>query len=308
LSALLAAVAAGYGVFLAYTALVLGWRGVGLGAPVRASVDGASGPTGRVVAWRHRWPRRAREWLTQAGLGEVRPVEFGVVIATLFVAGVAGGFLLFGGAVPAVVLGTFAATFPVASYRRRRAVRRQRAQECWPRLIDEIRILTSSAGRSIPQALFEVGRAGPAELRPAFDAGQREWLLSTDFARTVAVLKDQLADPTADAACETLLIAHELGGTDLDHRLTDLADDRRADTQGRKDALAKQAGVRFARKFVLVVPIGMAVVGLSVGTGRAAYETPLGQVVVVVALGLVVGCWVWAGQIMRLPDERRVLR
>ena len=308
MSALLAAVVAGYGVFLAYTAVVFGWRGVGLGTAPGAPAVPGPGSAGRHEARRHRWQGRAGDWLTQAGLGEVRPIEFGVVIATLFVAGAAGGLLLFGAPVPAVVVGTFAATFPVASYRRRRTVRRQRAQECWPRLIDEIRILTSSAGRSIPQALLEVGRTGPVELRPAFAAGQREWLLSTDFARTVAVLEDQLADPTADAACETLLIAHELGGTDLDRRLTDLADDRRADTQGRKDAMAKQAGVRFARKFVLVVPIGMAVVGLSVGTGRAAYETPLGQMVVVVALGLVVGCWMWAGQIMRLPDERRVLR
>ncbi len=175
-------------------------------------------------------------------------------------------------------------------------------------MIDEIRILTGSAGRSIPQALFEVGRDGTAELRSAFAAAHREWLLSTDFARTSSVLEDQLADPAADATCETLLIAHELGGTDLDRRLDDLAADRRADIQDRKDALAKQAGVRFARRFVLIVPIGMAFVGLSVGTGRAAYETPGGQVVVVVALGLIVVCWLWAGRIMRLPDEQRVLR
>ncbi len=80
------------------------------------------------------------------------------------------------------------------------------------------------------------------------------------------------------------------------------------DVQGRKDALAKQAGVRFARRFVLIVPLGMALVGLSVGNGRAAYETPAGQVVVVVALAMIVVCWLWAGRIMRLPDEQRVFR
>ena len=66
-------------------------------------------------------------------------------------------------------------------------------------MIEEIRILTGSRGRSIPQALFEVGRRGPVELRPAFAAAQREWLLSTDFDRTLKVLKDRLADPTAPA-------------------------------------------------------------------------------------------------------------
>ncbi|MGV3758680.1 MAG: type II secretion system F family protein, partial [Actinomycetota bacterium] len=174
------------------------------------------------------------------------------------------------------------------------------------RLLEELRLLTSSLGRSVPQALVEVGRRAPEELRPAFAAAEREWLLSTDFTRTVAVLKARLADPTADAACETLLVAHEVGGSDLDQRLAALIEDRVQDAQGRKDARAKQAGARFARRFVLVVPAGMALAGMSIGTGRAAYQTPTGQVLVVAAIGMVVACWIWAGRIMALPEERRV--
>jgi tight adherence protein B len=173
-------------------------------------------------------------------------------------------------------------------------------------MIEELRILTGSVGRSIPQALFEVGEAGPEELRPAFAAAHREWRLTTDFERTLAVLRDRLADPTCDATCETLLIAHELGGTDVDRRLADLAEDRRQDVRYRKDARARQAGVRFARRFVLLVPLGMAAAGLSVGNGRTAYQTPLGQVAVLVALGMVAACWMWAGRILRLPEEERV--
>ena len=177
-------------------------------------------------------------------------------------------------------------------------------------MIEEIRILTGSLGRSIPQALFEVGRRGPDELRPAFDAAHREWLLSTDFARTLDVLKDRLADPTADATCETLLVAHELGGADLDRRLAALAEDRVADTQGRKDARAKQAGVRFARRFVLIVPVGHGP-RRDVGRQRAGRPTgaPLGQIAVVVAARH--GCWragSGPGAIMRLPDEERVFQ
>jgi tight adherence protein B len=300
---LLLALVAGIGAYLLFTAVAFRWTGLGPGPARRV---GALGDRVRGSATVGHRP--AREWLIQAGLGEVRPVEFAMAVAVLFMAGAAGGALLFGGVVPAFMIGAFAATLPVATYRRRRAVRRQRARDAWPRMIDEIRILTGSAGRSIPQALFEVGLSGPDDLRPAFAAAHREWLLSTDFGRTIVVLKEQLADPTADAACETLLIAHDLGGTDLSRRLEDLAADRRADTQGRKDAQARQAGVRFARRFVLVVPIGMAVVGLSVGTGRAAYETPMGQLLVTIAILVIVGCWVWAGHIMRLPDEERVLR
>lgn len=294
MGAALAGVAA-MGTFYLFTACSLRWRGLGFGPSV----------TDRALRTRR---RDARAWLAQAGLGDVALAEFAAVVAALFVGGALVGYLLFGGVVAPLVLAGFAATLPVASYRQRRRARNEKAQEAWPRLIEEIRILTSSAGRSIPQALFEVGRRGPVELRPAFAAAEREWLLSTDFTRTLDVLKARLADPTADATCETLLIAHELGGTDLDRRLDALAADRRRDTHDRKDARAKQAGARFARRFVLIVPLGMAVAGMSVGNGREAYQTPGGQLVVVVALALVLACWLWAGRVMRLPDEERVFQ
>jgi tight adherence protein B len=288
----------------------------GSAAPLLAA---AAAATGAHLLWTRDQPPRPRprptparlrraidDWFAQAGLGEVGPAEFAGVMGVLFVAAFAAALAAFGGPLPALAAGTFAATFPAASYRRRRAARMDTARDAWPRMIEEVRILTGSLGRSIPQALFEVGRRGPTELRPAFDAAHREWLLSTDFARTLRVLKDRLADPTADATCETLLIAHDLGGADLDRRLAALAEDRTIDAQGRKDARARQAGVRFARRFVLLVPAGMALAGMSVGDGRAAYGTPLGQVLVVAGIALTAACWLWAGAIMRLPDEQRV--
>lgn len=264
----------------------------------------------RPIAASARWSvgrrRRQRDWLVQAGLGDVPLRELSAVIAGLAVMAGLLSFAVFGGLLPALAAAAFATSFPPASYRARRSARRAAAMDAWPRLLEELRILTSSLGRSIPQALFEVGRHAPEELQPAFAAAHREWLLSTDFVRTVAVLKARLADPTADAVCETLLVAHEVGGTDLDRRLEALIDDRVQDTQGRKDARAKQAGARFARRFVLIVPAGMALAGMSVGTGREAYQTATGQLLVVAAIALVVVCWVWAGRIMVLPEEQRV--
>lgn len=287
---LLLALCAAAGVHLLYSELVLGQRG--LRAPAALRDRGRSS--------------RRRDWLVQAGLAEIPLREVAALIAVLAVAGGAAAYAVFGGLLPALVTAGFAGTFPVAAYRARRSAQRASAMDAWPRLLEELRLLTSSLGRSIPQALFEVGQRAPAELQPAFAAAHREWLLSTDFARTVRVLKAALADPTADAACETLLVAHELGGADLDRRLEALIDDRLQDAQGRKDARAKQAGARFARRFVLVVPAGMGLAGMSVGTGRAAYQTAMGQTLVVVAIVLVIGCWVWAGRIMQLPEEQRV--
>jgi tight adherence protein B len=287
--AVIAAVAA-TGVYLLYTELGLGRRGLRRSpSPIRT-----------------RGRRVGREWLVQAGLVDVRMGEFLGVMAALFVGGAALGFAIFGGPVPALAIGGFAGSFPAASSKARRTARRATAQDAWPRMLEEIRIQTSALGRSIPQALFEVGRRAPVELQSAFEAAHREWLISTDFERTLVVLKAHLADPTADATCETLLIAHDLGGSDLERRLEALIEDRVLDTQGRKDARAKQAGVRFARRFVLLVPLGMAVAGMSVGTGRDAYQTAQGQALVVAAVSMVVACWLWAGRLMKLPEEERV--
>jgi tight adherence protein B len=287
----LVALCAAAGTYYLYTAVVLGWRGLRLGPPVARPA---------------RRRRRASDRLVQAGIGDVSVRQFATVTGMLAALGAVAGLAMFGGAIPALVLALCAAAAPLASYRVRRQRLRATAQEAWPRLIEEIRIRTSGLGRSVPQALFEAGERAPGSLRPAFAAAQREWVLSTDFERTVAVLKDGLADPTADAACETLLVAHEIGGSDLDRRLEALIEDRVIDVQGRKDARSRQAGVRFARRFVLLVPLGMALVGMSVGNGRAAYATPWGQTMVVVGIASVVACWVWAGRLLRLPEEQRV--
>ena len=285
------ALCAAVGTHYVYTALVLGWRGLRPGPRAPRPV---------------RRRRRASDWLVQAGLGDVSERQFVVVTLALAALGAVAGVALFGGALPALMLAACVGAAPFASYRVRRQQLRATAQEAWPRLIEEIRIRTAALGRSVPQALFEAGERAPASLRPAFAAAQREWALSTDFERTVSVLKAGLADPTADAACETLLVAHEVGGSDLDRRLEALIEDRVIDVQGRKDARSKQAGVRFARRFVLLVPLGMALVGMSVGNGRAAYATPWGQTMVVIGIASVAACWVWAGRLLRLPEEQRV--
>ena len=231
LSAFLLAVMAGYGTYLVYTALVLGFRGLGPGS-------------GRLAGAPSRRPRLA-DFLVQAGLERVRVGEFLAVEVVLFTVASAAGYLVYGGVWASLAVGLVAAGIPIASARSRRRARRDLARETWPRMLEEIRLQVVSLGRSIPQALLAVGLRGPEEMRPAFAAAQREWLISTDLDRTLDVLKGQLADPTADAVCETLLIAHEVGGTDVDQRLRALIDDRIMDLQGRKDAKAKQAGVRF---------------------------------------------------------------
>ena len=275
-----------------YTAVSLGWTGFGIGPKVKAP-----SPRSRFDV---------NTWLIQAGLEKINIKEFVLVISALVAGASLLAYAIFGSTLIAGVVAFLAASFPVAGYRSRGKQRRQKALEAWPQIIEEVRMQTCSMGRSIPQALFGVGSRCADELKPAFEAAQREWLLTTDLHSTLSVLKDLLADATADVACETLLVAHELGSTDLDRRLETLAEDRRQEVQGRKDARSRQAGARFARLFVLFVPLGMALAGMSIGEGREAYRSPTGQLVVLIAIFLIVSCWVWAGRVMKLPEPKRI--
>ncbi len=280
--------AGAWGVLLIYTRIAFGHRGLLVGQ--------------RRLRRTGRW----NDWLTQAGLEGMNWRDFALACSLLFVIGTGLTYAVFAGWVPALLGGLFASAAPPAAYRHRRRNRLADAQQAWPRMIEEIRVLIGSSGASIPQALFDVGRRSPEALRGAFGRAHREWLLSTDFERAVSTLKDALAHPTADVALETLLAAYQVGGVDLDPRLADLAEDRMAELQGRKDARARQAGARFARAFVVVVPLGMALMGLSIGNGRASFRTTGGQTAVVVGLLVMVGCWLWAGRLMTLPDRQRV--
>jgi tight adherence protein B len=286
------ALVAGYGVYLLYTAVVLRWRGIGVAPGMDA----------------HRQAGRSwTTWLAQAGIVGARPAEVVAVMAAVAAAAFVVGWSVFGAAAPAAAIGGVGGLAPVGVYRARRAGLRRAARQAWPRLIEDVRVQTGSLGRSIPNALLDAGRRAPVpSMRTVFEAAHREWLLSTDLERTVTAIKTGLGDATADTTCETLLVAHEVGGTDLDRRLAALADDRAADLESRKDAEARQAGARFARWFVLIVPAGMALVGLSIGDGRAAYRSSTGQLAVLAAVAITAACWAWASAIMRLPDEDRV--
>jgi tight adherence protein B len=245
-------------------------------------------------------PRRARSMAAVASLLRAARLPLGaVVIGTLV------GALAIGGPI-SLAVGALTGGCSLLGRRSVDAARRDQARRLWPALLEEVRVLTESGGRSIPRALLEAGSRVPPPSSAAFAAARQAWRVSADFERTMATLKEQLAEASTDLVVETLLVAQQLGGADVGRRLARLAEDRRRDLAARDLAVAKLAGARFARRFVVIVPVGMAVAGQAVGTGRGAFATPGGQAVALLAAALVALCWLWAGALLRLPDEPRV--
>ena len=269
------------------------------------SPDAAPGVSERsrsLLAWMR---TKVQSWLTRSGLHDTTPERF--VLLSMLTGSAAGCLTWFvlEAPVPAVAVGLACATLPATLLRRRAARSMDAALDWWPRMIDEVRVRVGSAGQPIPQAFWAAGMEGPEAYRPAFAAARREWALSIDFASSLAVLKEMLADPTADVVCETVLVIHEVGG-DLDPVLEALGVDRRTDLRHRREAESRSAGARLARWFVLLVPAGMAFAGLNLGEGRDAYDSPAAQLATTIAVIMVAACWWWAARIMRVPAQRRV--
>ncbi len=247
--------------------------------------------------------RRAEPTAPRATAPLLRDALAGAAAA---IVGWVGAWTLFGGVVAPALVAVLGAAIPPCAAAQRRRRRAAGTWQAWPRLLAEIRILVAHRGQSIPAALFAAGMHAPDGMRHAFSEAARTWSLSTDFEVSLRVLKTSLADPTADAVCETLLAAHQIGGVRIDARLRALAEAAQAEVAARSDARAKQAGARFARSFVASVPAFMAVIGLSIGRGRQAYESSNGQLLVALSVLAVAGCWLWAGRIMAIPARKRV--
>lgn len=203
--------------------------------------------------------------------------------------------------VPSLVV----ATLPKAYFVRKRAQRLARVQEAWP---DGLRDILSSvrSGASLPTAIENLAAFGPEPLREAFQ-GFDVYSRSLGVVSALELVKDDIADPTADRIIEVLILAYERGGSVVPEILTDLAEATTRDLwtleQVRTEALEQKINSRVV--FVLPWLVLVAMTARS-GAFRDFYSTPAG--LLVVAIGGVmslIGVAV-ASRLGAQPSEPRV--
>lgn len=179
--------------------------------------------------------------------------------------------------VPAVVV----ATMPRAYFARKRSLRVARVQESWP---DGLRDILSSvrSGASLPTAIENVALFGPEPLREAFQ-GFDVYSRSLGVVPALEMVKDDVADPTADRVVEVLILAYERGGTMVPEILEDLAEATTRDLwtmeQVRTEALEQKINSRAV--FVLPWIVLVAMTARS-GAFRDFYSSPPGLLVVLI--------------------------
>jgi len=226
-----------------------------------------------------------REWRPRRPVRESLPgldVSTFQFWATVIGAGVLSYLVVFaltGLVVVALVPALVVATLPKAYFTRKRSQRLGRVQEAWP---DGLRDLLSSvrSGASLPTAIENLATFGPEPLRHAFQ-GFDVYSRSLGVVKALEMVKDDIADPTADRIIEVLILAYERGGSVVPEILEDLAEATTRDLwtleQVRTEALEQKINSRVV--FVLPWLVLVAMTARS-GAFRDFYSTPAGLLVV----------------------------
>lgn len=248
---------------------------------------------------------RAQDWLNQAG-ADVTPFQFfAVSIGTAL--GVAVIMQILTRVVPLTLVAAGLALWIPRSFYSRRRNRIARARiTAWP---DALRDLVAhlKSSMSVHMALNELGRSGPAALRPYFN--RYTGLAATLDQRTaLEIVREELADPVSDRVIEIVLVAFEQGSTVVIDILADLADDTAGDIALGEEIQTAQLEVRLEARSAAVLPFLVLIMMVATSNDYASfYRSSAGWLVI--AIG---GLFCMAGlytinRLGRVPTEQRIL-
>jgi tight adherence protein B len=202
-------------------------------------------------------------------------------------------------------LGALAGLLPAGIAKNRRQIRRRTFRAEWP---DAIASLVSAirAGMSLPEACTSLASRGPLHLRDGFSSFASSYRATGSLETGLARLREDLADPVADRVVVALLLAHEVGGTDLIRILKAIGNFVRDDLRTRKEIEARWSWTVTAARVAAAAPWVILALMATRPEAANAYNTTTGMIVLGVgALATVLGyrLMLRAG---RLPDEPRL--
>jgi tight adherence protein B len=253
------------------------------------------------------WSERRTDLLRQAGVRGVTSLQLLALQAVAAVVLVAAVLAATGTASIAGCFAVFGFLGPLTLVRRVRRRRMVDLRELWPEVVDNL-ASGVRAGLSLPEAVAGIGQRGPAQLRPAFQQFGADYRVTGRFMDSLDELKAGLADPVGDRVCETLRVAREVGGTDLGVVLRTLSAFLRADGRTRSELETRQSWTVNAARLAVAAPWLILLLLASQSATLAAYDSPLGIVLLAIGGGVCAVAYQLMVRIGRLPEERRVLR
>ncbi|HZY77487.1 MAG TPA: type II secretion system F family protein [Jatrophihabitantaceae bacterium] len=252
------------------------------------------------------WSARQARLLHQAGVdgvgvAQLIAAQFGCALVAMVAV-----LLLTGTLAVAICFGVFAFLAPPMLLRRMRRRRLVALRDVWPEAIDNLASAVR-AGMSLPEGLAGLAQRGPAELRPAFARFAASYRATGRLGDCLDALEADLADPVGDRVCETMRMAHEVGGSDVGSVLRTLSELLRSDARTRAELETRQGWIVNAARLAVAAPWAVLLLLGTRSTTLSAYDSGGGALLLVIGAAVCLLAYRLMLRIGRLPDEPRVL-
>lgn len=247
---------------------------------------------------------RIRDEIARASLARVSVAT--VVVVSLILSVAIGALVV--ALVPVLAVGVAAGLgallLPSLAIVWRARARRRQTRVVWPDVVDHL-VSAVRSGLALPDSVVSLAHAGPELTRTAFAEFERNYRATGNFADSLDRLKDRLVDPVADRIIETLRMSREVGGNELTTVLRNLGAYLRQDSAIRAEIEARQSWTVNAARLGVAAPWIVLFLLATRPEAAAAYNTPVGTVVIVAGLGVSVIAYRLMLGLGRLPEERR---
>ncbi|OIQ78056.1 bacterial type II secretion system protein F domain protein [mine drainage metagenome] len=219
--------------------------------------------------------------------------------AVLFGTGLFLGQVLFGSLIIAAPFAALLAATPSLINGAKRQRTSNAITQAWPDAIDHLSSAIR-AGLNLGDSLAAIGLRGPAPLRPFFIALGNDLAAGTPIETALARFRVECRDPIADQLVETVLIAHEVGGSEIGRLLRTFSQFLRIELQTRDEIRVRQGWVINGARIAVAAPwILLALLSLR-RESVLAYQTTGGIFVIVIGALLSVVAYLWMRRLARL--------
>jgi Flp pilus assembly protein TadB len=246
----------------------------------------------------HRPPRATSRRNLVERLGRRTLIAFGVGLVVLVVtswpvAAVASGALVL--AAPSLLGGAKA---------EREAMARLEGLATWTESLRD----TIAGAVGLEQAIPATAYAASPAIRPQLRMVVDRLRVRTPLAVALRRLADDLDDPSADMVVAALILNAKLRGPGLRQVLTSLSESARAELEMRQRVTAGRSATRRSSQIVMVFSVGVIALLTVINPSYVApYDSPTGQVVLLVVVACFAGGFYWMKKLSGIDTPQRFL-
>jgi tight adherence protein B len=204
-----------------------------------------------------------------------------------------------------IAFGIFIAIFIFIAQQRGESKRNATIHEACPELID-ILISGVQSGLSLNESLINLAERGPSIFKDDFHNFAEDLYAQGDFYKALTKVKESLAHPSFDQIIESLIIARELGGSELLTILRLLGKFIREDLALRREIEVKQNWIKNSAHLSAAAPWLLLLLLSTQPATSQAFSTPTGVLILCIGLGLTALAYLWMNSLSRIPTPKRI--